>query len=94
MDKLTKGGDDHVATETLKAYFRTFLWSESHFALLAVLEMSLGIGLAPTNWIVSCREVVLCIKQLRFYVWLRKKKMDIRRVLAAEAIKSFHWQMK
>lgn len=76
MDKLTKGGDDHVATETLKAYFRTFLWSESHFALLAVLEMSFGIGLAPTNWIVSCREVVLCIKQLRFYVWLRKKKKN------------------
>lgn len=34
--------------------------------------MSLEIGLAPTNWIVSCREVVLCIKRLRFYVWLQK----------------------
>lgn len=34
--------------------------------------MSLEIGLAPTNWIVSCSEVVLCIKRLRFYVWLQK----------------------
>lgn len=27
MDKLTEDGDDHIAIETLKACFRTFLWS-------------------------------------------------------------------
>lgn len=63
MDKLTKEGEHRIATETLKACFGTFFCGlKSHFALLAILEMSLEMGLNPANQIVSCSDCIIVYK--------------------------------
>lgn len=88
MDKLTKEGEHLIATETLKACSGTFscgLKIILHF--LQYWKCLLKRALPRQIELFRAATVVLCIKQPRFYAWLRLT--DVRRIPAVVAIKSF-----